>query len=288
MTFSATIHVDIDVRSCPQLLEPAVVGCWSPVLLLPSNLEEHLSHPELEAVMAHELGHVRRHDNLTAAIHMLVEAVFWFHPLVWWIGARLLDERERACDEHVLEALGEPLSYATAILKICKLYAQPPLFCTPGVAGANITKRMEHIMSNRIGANLKIPHRVALAMVGAMALATPVIVGMMASALPAQTVKRAKDPAALVRMQETVLRYALFQIRDAIDRFSQKHQRYPRSLGQLVSEGYLTQIPVDPFTNRSDSWKVIAPKKGQRADGVYDVMSGSETVATNGTKYSTW
>ena len=52
--------------------------------------------------------HARRRDNLTAAVHMVVEAVFWFHPLVWWIGARLVDERERACDEEVLRAGQHP------------------------------------------------------------------------------------------------------------------------------------------------------------------------------------
>ena len=61
-----------------------------------------------QAILAHELCHVRRRDNLTAAIHMIVEAVFWFHPLVWWISARLMEERERACDEAVLELGSEP------------------------------------------------------------------------------------------------------------------------------------------------------------------------------------
>ena len=52
-----------------------------------------------------------RRDNLAAAIHMVVEAIFWFHPLVWWIGARLVEERERACDEEVLRLGNEPTVY---------------------------------------------------------------------------------------------------------------------------------------------------------------------------------
>lgn len=50
---------------------------------------------------------------------MVVEAIVWFHPLVRWIGARLIDERERACDQHVLEVCGEPRTYAEGMLKIC-------------------------------------------------------------------------------------------------------------------------------------------------------------------------
>ena len=56
--------------------------------------------------MAHEVMHVRRRDNLRAALHMFVEAAFWFHPIAWWLGRRLVEERERACDEAVLGMAG--------------------------------------------------------------------------------------------------------------------------------------------------------------------------------------
>ena len=80
-------------------LEPGIVGIFRPVMLLPEGISDRLNDAQMEAIITHELCHVRRHDNLTAAVHMLVEALFWFHPLVWWIGARMVDERERACDE---------------------------------------------------------------------------------------------------------------------------------------------------------------------------------------------
>ena len=66
----------------------------------------------MKAILVHERCHIRCHDNLVAAIHMLVEAIFWFHPLVWWIGARLVEERERACDEEVLRRGADPEAYA--------------------------------------------------------------------------------------------------------------------------------------------------------------------------------
>ena len=83
-------------------IEPGVFGILRPVLMWPAGIEDRLSDEQIEAILAHEVAHVRRRDNLAALIHMLVEAVFWFHPLVWWIGARLVDERERACDEDVV------------------------------------------------------------------------------------------------------------------------------------------------------------------------------------------
>jgi BlaR1 peptidase M56/Protein of unknown function (DUF3738) len=128
-----------------------VIGWMRPVLLLPTDIEDHLTRPEIEAIVAHELCHVRRFDNMTAAIHMLVEAVFWFHPLVWWLGARLIDERERACDEHVLRTVGAPGPYAHGILNVCKRYVQSPLASVSGVGSANVRERIEAILANRIG-----------------------------------------------------------------------------------------------------------------------------------------
>lgn len=283
---------NIPVRSCEHRLEPSVAGFWQPVLLLPAGIEQRLDRPQLEAILAHEACHVGRRDNLSAGIHMLVEATFWFYPLVWWISARLLEERERACDEHVLQALGQPMAYAQAIVQVCKLYVESPLSCVPGVTASNLKKRMEQIVNNRIGVKLNITKKAALAAVAVGALAAPIVVSMMSAPLQAQTIKRAKDPSALIRMKETVLKYALFQMRDAIDKYYEKNQQYPRTLEQLVSMGYLPQIPADPFTNRTDSWKVVPPKpdrnKPEQKFGVYDVMSGSEAAAIDGTKYSSW
>ncbi|HVB39824.1 MAG TPA: M56 family metallopeptidase, partial [Terriglobales bacterium] len=88
-------------------LEPGVFGIWHPVVLLPRGFEEQLSKDELAGVLAHEQAHVQRRDNLWSAIHSVVECLFWFHPGVWWLGRKLVEERERACDEAVLEAGGD-------------------------------------------------------------------------------------------------------------------------------------------------------------------------------------
>ena len=117
-------------------------------------------------MLAHELCHVRRRDNLTAAIHMIVEAIFWFHPLVWWIGARLVEERERACDEEVLSLGNEPQVYAEGILNVCKLYLESPLRCVSGVTGSDLKKRIQAILTGRVAGELNFAKRVALAACG--------------------------------------------------------------------------------------------------------------------------
>jgi beta-lactamase regulating signal transducer with metallopeptidase domain len=172
------IPAEVEVRCSPGLLEPGVVGFWRPILLLPEGIVGRLTPPQLEAVLAHELCHVRRRDNLFASIHMMVESMFWFHPLVWWIGARLVEERERACDEAVLSLGSEPRIYADAILNVCKLYVESPLACMSGVTGANLKRRIEAIMSNRTGRGLNRAKKFLLASAGVAALVGPVAIGV--------------------------------------------------------------------------------------------------------------
>jgi len=172
------LPLEINVLSSPALLEPAVLGVFRPVLLLPEAITSRLMPAQLEAVFAHELCHVRRRDNLTAALHMIVEAIFWFHPIVWWLGARLVAERERACDEAVVQAGNEPQVYAEAILEVCKLYLESRLACAAGVSGANLTARVERIMTARIELRLGLAGKLLLATAGISAIATPLVVGM--------------------------------------------------------------------------------------------------------------
>ena len=183
----------VEVRISPGLLEPGVVGILGPVLLLPEGILNHLTPSELETVLAHELCHIRRRDNLFASLHTLAEAMFWFHPLVWWIGARLVDERERACDEEVLNQGNQPDVYAEAILNVCKLYTESPLACVSGVTGASIKRRIETIMSNRKMPGLNRAKKFLLAATGLAALAGPVAIGLIMSVGNASVI-RAQSP----------------------------------------------------------------------------------------------
>jgi bla regulator protein BlaR1 len=158
-------------------LEPGVFGIVRPVLLWPRDIDSRLDDAQVHAILAHELAHVQRRDNLTAMVHMLVEAVFWFHPLVWWIGSRLVDERERACDEEVVRLGSEPHVYAESILKTCQFYVESPLSCVPGVTGSDLKKRIERIMAHRQGASLGTLSRSLLVSTAVMTLAAPVVIG---------------------------------------------------------------------------------------------------------------
>ena len=167
-----------NVRASEDVLEPAVVGTVRPILLLPSGITNRLPWDQLQAVLAHELCHVRRRDNLTSSLHMIVEAVFWFHPLVWWIGSRLVVERERACDEEVLRLGNEPMTYAEGILNVCKFYQASPLACVSGVTGSDLKTRIEEILKNRAVLKLSFGKLMLLATAAFAVLAGPVAVGV--------------------------------------------------------------------------------------------------------------
>ena len=179
------------VLASPTMLEPGLVGLWRPVLLVPETLFDHLDRPGIEALVAHEACHYRRGDNLTAAVHMLVEALFWFHPMVWWIGGRLVEERERACDEAVVGAGHDPAVYASSLLECCRLFLQSPLRCVAGASGSNLSRRVETIMTSPLRSKLSRPGKAVLAAAGVCALASPVAAGWLASPADHQATPRA-------------------------------------------------------------------------------------------------
>jgi beta-lactamase regulating signal transducer with metallopeptidase domain len=159
-------------------LEPTVVGWVHPVLLFPADIERHLTYPGIEALVLHELCHVRRLDTFTAAVHMAAEAVFWFHPLIWWLGDRLVDERERACDEYVLSRLDSSQAYLTGLLATCDHYLSSQQASIAGVCSRNIKPRLEAIRAHHIGETIGAYKRLMLGAVGISLLIVPLWLGM--------------------------------------------------------------------------------------------------------------
>lgn len=175
------LPLDLPIRaaSAPSRLEPGVFGILQPVLLLPEGIADRLTPAQLHVVLAHELCHLRRRDNLTAAIHMLVEAAFWFHPLVWWLDGRIVEERERACDEEVVRLGGGPQTYVEAILTVCKSYVEAPAAWVSGISGSDLKKRIDRIMSRNLTENLTLGKRAILSVVGIAAIVGPLAFGTM-------------------------------------------------------------------------------------------------------------
>jgi GWxTD domain-containing protein len=173
---------DIPLCTTRNRIDPGVFGIFRPVVLLPEHIARGLDADELEAVLAHELAHARRRDNLIAALQHLIQALFWFHPLVWWIGMRLVEERERICDAAALTRVREPQIYARAILRVCEISAESRLPCVAGIGRTSLRKRIEDIMMNRTGLNMGIVRKCLLAAAAIAAVTAPLVTGIAATA----------------------------------------------------------------------------------------------------------
>jgi general secretion pathway protein G len=96
----------------------------------------------------------------------------------------------------------------------------------------------------------------------------------------------------VIRAREAVLKEDLFRMRDAIDQYYADKMKYPSGLEDLVTEGYLRELPVDPFTNSKDTWQAVNAEPNVNdttsQPGVYDVKSGSTETSMEGTPYSDW
>jgi TonB family protein len=105
----------------------------------------------------------------------------WFNPAVWWVGSRLLEERERACDEAVLRAGAPPQSYATGLLEACRICLGSPFAWTASATGSNLTQRVEAIMTGRREPKLTSTGRVLLTAAAVVAIAAPITVGALST-----------------------------------------------------------------------------------------------------------
>lgn len=96
----------------------------------------------------------------------------------------------------------------------------------------------------------------------------------------------------VTRSEEAVLKENLFRMRDAIDQYYADKNKYPSDLAALASEGYLREVPTDPMTKTKDSWQTTQsepdPNNPASQPGIYDVKSGSDRVALDGTRYADW
>jgi uncharacterized protein (TIGR03435 family) len=179
------LRISFPARSSASLTEPGVFGVFRQVLVLPEGIAHTLTPGQLDAILTHELRHIRYRDNLTAAAHMCVETLFWFHPLVWWIGAQLMTERERDCDEAVLMQGSRPGDYARGIVQVCEAYVESPLACASGISGSDLKKRIREIMTWRGSLPVTLRAKALLAAATLAAVSIPFAIGILrAQTLP--------------------------------------------------------------------------------------------------------
>ena len=110
----------VELRETARIVTPMVVGVLQPVVLVPIGLMARLSVQQVEAVLAHELAHIRRHDYFVNLVQSFVEVVYFFHPALWWLSARIRTEREHCCDDLAMAVCDDRLSLAHALVRVAE------------------------------------------------------------------------------------------------------------------------------------------------------------------------
>ncbi len=138
------IRREVRVRQSKQVKVPMVVGYLRPLILLPLGVVSGLSAAQVEAVLAHELAHIRRHDYLVNLLQTLMETVCFYHPAVWWLSSRIRHEREHCCDELAVQTVGSRADYGRALLALEELRGAAPVLSL-GANGGSLHERIRRL-----------------------------------------------------------------------------------------------------------------------------------------------
>jgi D-alanyl-D-alanine endopeptidase (penicillin-binding protein 7) len=139
------IDRQVRLRIVDSLASPVTAGCWRPVVLVPAALVTGMPPQLLEALLAHELGHVRRHDYLVNLVQNVIEALLFYHPAVWWISRRIRHEREQIADDFAARMLGEPRRLAQALSELERLQFSGH-HLAQAAAGGDLTARIRRLV----------------------------------------------------------------------------------------------------------------------------------------------
>src|SRR5438034_5564996 len=127
---------------------PAVMGWLRPVLLLPASALTGLTPLQLDALLAHELAHVRRYDYLVNLVQSVIETLLFYHPAVWWVSQQVREEREHCCDDLAVAVCGDAHFYATALLGMERLRAATPAFALAAAGrGGSLRDRIRRLVA---------------------------------------------------------------------------------------------------------------------------------------------
>ena len=175
---------------------PVLIGFLRPAILIPAGLIAGLTPDQLEAILLHEMAHIRRHDYAVNVMQSLVEGLLFYHPTVWWLSSRVRAERENCCDDAVVALRGDAAGYAAALaaLEERRSVGEPAL----AASGGNLMKRIRRLLEPER------PRSVAGPVLAAILLLAPIAVGLsawQAKAPPATSVTARKAAAPILMAQ---------------------------------------------------------------------------------------
>ncbi len=108
----------VEIKSYDQQISPFTLGYFKPIIFMPLTILNGLNPSEIEAIIAHELAHIKRYDFAINIITSMIEVILYYHPVVWWLQKQIEEHRENACDDLAISFKGDKIMYAKALVKL--------------------------------------------------------------------------------------------------------------------------------------------------------------------------
>ncbi len=263
----------VSVGICDRLAVPVLVGIVRPLILLPPAALCGWSVQDLEMVLMHELAHLRRWDNVVNLLQRIVESLLFFHPVVWWLSARVRLERELCCDRIVVGQLGQPFAYAELLVTLAGP-GHGRRAVAVAMADRQVMTRIRRLF-NLEDRSMKLTMPEGLGLVGALLAGASLVFGLQAAQLRPDG--ESKDS---VRQ---ALRKAVDQV-DAIPRAGLQFDATTDTLANIAKaqlrlgdrDGALATLQrayqsIDQFDRKTNDWEIFGTlsevAKGQREAG---------------------
>ncbi|MEM8889041.1 MAG: M56 family metallopeptidase [Bacteroidota bacterium] len=135
------------LKESERVSQPLTIGHFKPLILVPLGMLSSLSPDQIEAILLHELAHIKRSDFLFNMIQSLIEILFFYHPAIWWLSKEIRQEREMCCDDLAVEAMGDAFTYAETLTLLQSYRHSPQQFLTMKAKGnaQSFSKRVKRL-----------------------------------------------------------------------------------------------------------------------------------------------
>jgi len=215
---------------------PTVVGHLKPVILLPASALTGLAPEQIEAILAHELAHIKRCDYLVNICQTVVEILGFYHPAVWWVSHKIRAERENCCDDIAVSVCNDSLCYARALTTMEEIRADRPSLAV-AASGGNLFDRIRRLLGKNYADKEKagwLPSVVAIVLI--VSLLIPITFAMSNRPKPEAEISPAqKEPIKKpdVQVDEDAVKQDFKTIARQVIQYKMQNGRYPETLEQL-------------------------------------------------------
>ncbi len=260
-----TMASQIGVAKAIQLVEskftlsPIVIGHLKPIILFPIGFINRLSVEEVEAILAHELAHIKRNDYLLNILITVTQSLFYYHPAIWWLNAQIKKERENCCDDMAVELCGDKLAYAKSLVNAQTFLANSQVLAM-GVNGqgfkSNLGQRIARLLSPKSNTSTTTEKYIGLSFIGALLISVGVMAQISKSNIQQKKYQANEHPNKVTPPEDSTAK----QNKDYNGSFDYTETQTGDRIKYEVVNGTITKLSVNGKLLSSSEYKNYEPK----------------------------